>query len=98
MARGEYLCGEEVNGFPAGAELPEPYQRPFAVGVIFCTCGNQMCNSLAVPGDGNGLSLFHCLQKFRQPCLGFSGSNLTHTLFQPVVLTILFYWDLYELM
>ena len=78
MARGEYLFGGEAHGIPAGAELPKPRHCPFTTGTRLCMSGNQMCNPLAVTGNGNSLSVLHCPQEFRRPRLGFSGPNLTH--------------------
>jgi hypothetical protein len=42
--------------------------------LILCTSGNQVYNSVAVPGYGNGLSVLHRLEEIEEACLGFGGS------------------------
>ena len=78
MARGEYLVGGEGHALPPGAALSEALYRPFAVGAALCRSGNQMRHRLAVPGDGNGLSVLDHSEELCQARLGFGGLNLTH--------------------
>ena len=78
MARGEYLLGGESHALPPGAALPEALYRPFAVGAVLRRSGNQMRHRLAVPRDGNGLSVLDRPEEFCQARLGFGGLNLTH--------------------
>ncbi len=72
VARGEYLIRGEGNAPPAGAALPETSYRPLAVGLVLGVGGNQVRNGLAVPGNGNRLSVLHCTEEFGQARLGFS--------------------------
>lgn len=91
MARGEYLLDGQVHVPPSGAPSPEPLHRPFAACAVLRTGGNQVRNPPAVPGYGDGLSMLYRPKELGQVFFGFGGSNLTHKLLRPVVITILVY-------
>jgi hypothetical protein len=91
MAGRENLLRGEFHALPPGAAVPEALNRPFAVGAILRRSGDKVCNRLAVPGYGNGLSALDHAEEFGQACLGFGSLNLAHFYLQPVVLTIPYY-------
>ena len=78
VARGKYLISRERNAPPPGAALPKALYRPLAIGAVLNAGGNQVCNYLAVPGNGDSLAMLDRSKEFGQARLGLGSPNLTH--------------------
>ena len=63
MARPKYLFCRVVDTPPPCSSLAESFHCRFSTRAILRVSGNQVGNRLAVPGDGNGLSVLHFTEK-----------------------------------
>ena len=77
----EYFFRGKVDTPPPCSTLAESLHCRFSTRTILHLSGNQVGNRLAVPGDSNGLTVFHFAEKLGQMRLGLSSLNFTHRLY-----------------
>jgi hypothetical protein len=64
MPQGKYLIRGEGNALPPGAALTELFNRLLPVDAVLDSSRNQVGNSLAVPGYGDGFSVLDHPKEF----------------------------------
>ena len=81
MAPRQNFLRRNINPPPTGSEAAKFFYSLLAVGTALRVSRDELSNGLAVPGNGDGLTMLNRPKKFGQAGLGFSCLDFAHFTF-----------------
>ena len=78
MAPSQDFLRRNINPPPTGTEAAEFFYSLLAVGTALRVSRDELSNGLAVPSNGDGLTMLNRSEKFGQAGFGFSCLDFAH--------------------